>query len=101
MDNDDKPIGIVLSRRDALKVLGFGSAALLVSFLAPEITNILTPSPGTGPTPPLTSSTQASSTSTALSCVVRPELTIGPYFVDDQLNRSDIRSEPSDGSIKE
>jgi len=33
--------------------------------------------------------------------VVRPELTIGPYFVDNQLNRSDIRSEPSDNSIKE
>jgi protocatechuate 3,4-dioxygenase beta subunit len=33
--------------------------------------------------------------------VVRPELTIGPYFVDEQLNRSDIRSEPSDNSVKE
>jgi protocatechuate 3,4-dioxygenase beta subunit len=32
---------------------------------------------------------------------VRPELTIGPYFVDGQLNRSDIRSEPSDNSVKE
>ena len=33
--------------------------------------------------------------------MVRPELTIGPYFVDEQLNRSDIRSEPSDGSVSE
>jgi protocatechuate 3,4-dioxygenase beta subunit len=33
--------------------------------------------------------------------VVRPELTIGPYFVDEQLNRSDIRTEPSDNSVKE
>src|SRR5262245_49847970 len=99
MDNDDKPIGIVLSRRDALKVLGFGSAALLVSCIAPEVTDILTPVPGTDPTATLASATQATS-STALSCVVRPELTIGPYFVDNQLNRSDIRSEPSDGSIK-
>ena len=101
MDNDDKPIGIVLSRRDALKVLGFGSAALLVSCIAPDVTDILTPTPGTDPTSTLAPSTQAPATRAALSCVVRPELTIGPYFVDDQLNRSDIRSEPLDGSIRE
>ena len=33
--------------------------------------------------------------------MVRPELTEGPYFVDEQLERSDIRTEPSDGSVKE
>ncbi|MBC7812627.1 MAG: intradiol ring-cleavage dioxygenase, partial [Burkholderiales bacterium] len=35
------------------------------------------------------------------ACIVRPELTEGPYFVDGQLNRSDIRIDPSDDSIKE
>jgi protocatechuate 3,4-dioxygenase beta subunit len=35
------------------------------------------------------------------ACVVRPEQTEGPYFVDEMLNRSDIRSDPSDGSVKE
>jgi protocatechuate 3,4-dioxygenase beta subunit len=34
------------------------------------------------------------------SCVVRPEQTEGPYFVDEHLNRSDIRSDPSDGRVK-
>jgi protocatechuate 3,4-dioxygenase beta subunit len=34
-------------------------------------------------------------------CIVRPEQTEGPYFVDDRLNRSNIRSDPSDGSVKE
>jgi protocatechuate 3,4-dioxygenase beta subunit len=34
------------------------------------------------------------------SCVVRPEMTEGPFFVDERLNRSDIRSDPSDGSIR-
>src|SRR5437773_1702569 len=34
------------------------------------------------------------------SCVVRPEQTEGPYFVDERLNRSDIRSEPSTGVLK-
>jgi protocatechuate 3,4-dioxygenase beta subunit len=34
-------------------------------------------------------------------CIVRPEQTEGPYFVDERLNRSDIRTDPSDGSMKE
>jgi protocatechuate 3,4-dioxygenase beta subunit len=32
--------------------------------------------------------------------MVRPEQTEGPYFVDEELNRSDIRTDPSDGSTK-
>lgn len=33
-------------------------------------------------------------------CVVRPEQTEGPYFVDTRLNRSDIRSDPArDGAV--
>lgn len=67
--------------------------ALLASCAAPN---------GTSTVIPVTGSTQAlSATGAALDCVVRPELTIGPYFVDGQLNRSDIRSEPSDNSVKE
>jgi protocatechuate 3,4-dioxygenase beta subunit len=34
------------------------------------------------------------------SCVVRPALTEGPYFVDERLNRSDLRSDPGDGSVR-
>ena len=34
------------------------------------------------------------------ACVVRPEQTEGPYFVDEKLNRSDIRVDPSDKTIK-
>jgi len=93
MDSDDKPVGQILSRKDALKLFGIGSAAAFLAACAPETTSTLVPT---------VSSTQISSrTSPALDCVVRPELTIGPYFVDDQLNRSDIRSEPSDNSVKE
>jgi protocatechuate 3,4-dioxygenase beta subunit len=40
-------------------------------------------------------------TATTPSCVVRPQQTEGPYFVDEKLNRSDIRSDPSDGSVKQ
>ncbi|MBI1826583.1 MAG: intradiol ring-cleavage dioxygenase [Planctomycetes bacterium] len=35
-----------------------------------------------------------------LPCVSRPAVTQGPYFVDERLNRSDIRSDPSDGSLQ-
>ena len=93
MDSDDKPIGQILSRKEVLKLFGIGGAAALLAACAPDATSTLVPT---------VSSTQvSSSSSTALDCVVRPELTIGPYFVDDQLNRSDIRSEPSDNSVKE
>ncbi|MGH9936851.1 MAG: hypothetical protein ACREAM_11435 [Blastocatellia bacterium] len=36
----------------------------------------------------------------SLVCVVRPALTEGPYFVDERLNRSDIRSDPSNNTVK-
>ncbi len=35
------------------------------------------------------------------ACVPTPEQTEGPYFVDEHLNRSDLRSDPSTGAIKE
>jgi protocatechuate 3,4-dioxygenase beta subunit len=35
------------------------------------------------------------------ACVVRPEQTEGPYFVDERLNRADLRLDPTDGSIKD
>ena len=83
MDSDDNPVGQILSRRDALKLLGVGSAALFTWSTVPGLRH---------------RSGASSITQTPLSCVVRPELAIGPYFVDDQLNRSDIRFEPADGS---
>lgn len=88
LHDDDKPVGRILSRREVLALLGGAGTALLA---------------GTGLTRlALAQTTTPTATSTALpSCIVRPALTEGPYFVDDQLNRSDIRIEPSDGSMKE
>lgn len=34
------------------------------------------------------------------TCVVKPGQADGPYFVDERLNRSDIRSDPTDNSVK-
>jgi protocatechuate 3,4-dioxygenase beta subunit len=84
---DDRPIGRVLTRREALAVLGAGGVTLLFGCGAASAT-----------TDDSTLATGASAS--ASSCVVRPALTQGPYFVDEKLNRSDIRSDPSDGSIR-
>ena len=47
------------------------------------------------------SSTSSSSTaSTNAQCVVTPALTEGPYFVDEMLNRSDIRTDPATGTAR-
>lgn len=81
MEDDDKPIGQLLSRRNALRLLGIGGAAVLAT------------STGLG--------VEASTIRSALGCVVRPELTIGPYFVDDQFNRSDIRYDLRENNISE
>lgn len=86
MENDDRPVGQILSRRDALKLLGIGSAAFLAACASPAETSALL-------------STNQSAVSPAVDCVVRPELTIGPYFVDDQLNRSDIRYDPLEDNV--
>lgn len=34
------------------------------------------------------------------SCIVRPEQTEGPYFVDEKLDRADIRVDPTDDSVR-
>jgi uncharacterized protein (TIGR03437 family) len=33
-------------------------------------------------------------------CILSPEMTEGPYWVDERLNRSDIRSDSSSGTVK-
>jgi len=89
--DDDKPIGRVLSRREVLAWLGGAGAAMVVGTGFTKIT--LSQVMGTA--------TPVATETTVPACVVRPELTEGPYFVDDQLNRSDIRIDPSDESVKE
>ncbi|MGH7525084.1 MAG: intradiol ring-cleavage dioxygenase [Gemmatimonadales bacterium] len=72
-------MGRVLTCREALALLGATGALLALGC-----------SNATGTEDPGTS-----------SCVVRPELTEGPYYVDEDLNRSDIRLDPSDGTVRE
>ena len=47
------------------------------------------------------SPTEATSSGSGTACVVRPQQTEGPYFVDEKLNRSDIRTDPSNGKVSD
>jgi protocatechuate 3,4-dioxygenase beta subunit len=67
-----------LSRREALALIGASGAVLLTGAL---------PAHGAAP-------------AAAPSCVARPQQTEGPFFVEEGLNRSDIRSDPGSGAIK-
>jgi protocatechuate 3,4-dioxygenase beta subunit len=65
------------SRRKALALLGAATAVVM----------------------PLALSARAQSRSTP-ACVVRPAQTEGPYFVEERLERSDIRFDPKSGTAK-
>lgn len=93
--DDDRPIGKILTRREVLVLLG-GSA--LVAACAPI--GAPTSSTATGGVPTAQAIAAGSAPAALPSCVVRPALTEGPYFVDEKLNRSDIRSDPATNTTK-
>jgi protocatechuate 3,4-dioxygenase beta subunit len=98
IDDDDRPIGRILTRREALAILGTGVGGLIVVACAP--TAISTLAPGASST--ATSSAPGSSAGASLpSCIVKPELTEGPYFVDEKIERSDIRSDSNSGTVEQ
>jgi protocatechuate 3,4-dioxygenase beta subunit len=63
----------MLTRREVVALLGLSGAGLLAPRAA-------------GAQPP--------------ACVVRPQQTEGPYYVDERLDRSDIRSDPRSGEVR-
>ena len=80
MTDEDRPAGHLLSRREVMAFLGAtGVTWLMAGSLFPRWAVAGTIGP---------------------SCVVRPEQSEGPYFVDERLNRSDIRSDPTDGRVR-
>ena len=79
MTDEDRSSGPLLSRREIVAFLGAtGMAWLMIGSLNPR---------------------QAVAGALGPSCVARPEQTEGPYFVDERLHRSDIRSDPTDGRV--
>jgi len=103
LDNDDAQVGRILSRREILALLGGSSVALLAA-CAPGALTPASPTPTatqTGAATTAAAATPAASSATVLpSCIVRPALTEGPYFVDEKLARSDIRSDPGTGAVR-
>src|SRR5688500_11568047 len=77
--NEESPAIHILNRREMLVLVGATAAATLASC-------------GRGASGPYTQTTVA-------GCHVSPEQTEGPYFVDENLNRSDIRQDPADNSV--
>jgi uncharacterized protein (TIGR03437 family) len=107
-----RTFGRLLSRRETLHLMGGAGVTAFVGSRGGDnrgnplflLTGETVPQPGlpgelqsvlfaTSPVP----MTRATET---LACVARPALTEGPYFVDERLNRSDIRSDPGNASVK-
>jgi protocatechuate 3,4-dioxygenase beta subunit len=159
MDNDDRQLGHILSRREILALFGTAGLTMLAA-CAPGQTSTAQPTsaasqapaaatamattatsaattptatraataaatatsataaaaaptaaatatgvPATMTTAPtaITAATQAAAASTSVvvpSCIVRPEVTEGPYYVAEELNRADVRSDPGSGTVK-
>ena len=80
-DYEEEPTAIhILNRREMLVLMGATATALLAGC-------------GGGRFGPYIQTTVA-------GCLVSPEQTEGPYFVDEKLNRPDIRQDPSDGFVR-
>ena len=79
MHNDDHPVGRSLTRRELVALFGGSAAIAAVS----QRTAGQAPVAAFDQLPP--------------DCVAQPQQTEGPFFVDEQLQRSDIRSDPATG----
>ncbi len=84
--DDDLPVGRLLTRREMLTVLGSAGAAAVTI--------------GAGFTALAQTSTPSATATRIPTCVVSPALTEGPYFIDEMLERVDIRIDPNDESVK-
>ncbi|HYO47312.1 MAG TPA: intradiol ring-cleavage dioxygenase [Gemmatimonadota bacterium] len=81
MKSDDETVGRVLTRREILTMLGATGVLWLARCSEPG------------------SIAKSAAGEVASGCVVKPQLTAGPYFVDGALERSDIRADPATGEV--
>ena len=110
VDDDDRLIGRILTRREVLALIGVGGVAATLAACAPGSTGAAsagasaanggaaTAGASAGASP---DASVAASAGTLPTCVVVPELTEGPYYVDVNLERSDIRPNTADGAVAE
>ncbi len=86
MHDDDGTIGRILSRRQALGLLGVLG---LTSIAGKRVHD------GRAMPPVIDATGQG------VNCVVRPAQTLGPYFVDERLDRRDVRTDPGTSAARE
>lgn len=108
--DDDAPVGHVLTRREVFALLAGAGAALVVGAgsAAAAPVRLLSglgrpaaaPDAAANGLVPAAAAPQVTATPLP-ACIVRPAQTEGPYFVDERLNRSDIRTDPGTGQIRE
>jgi len=84
-----------LSRRDLLGFAAKGAASVFVSqsllaSCAAAANGVTDTAASSGTTTPTTGNS---------SCILTASLTEGPFFVDEKLNRSDIRTDPATGAV--
>jgi protocatechuate 3,4-dioxygenase beta subunit len=89
----ESPARARLSRRDLLGFAANGAASVVVS------QSVLLACAAGAASATDTSSTLTSGTPAGSSCVLTAALTEGPFFVDEKLNRSDIRTDPGSGAV--
>ncbi|GHF57006.1 protocatechuate 3,4-dioxygenase beta subunit [Deinococcus metalli] len=94
-DTDDELVGSILSRRRALRLLGLGGGAL--SLAAGGVLAQRAGGPSTGGA--AGSSAGPGGGSGLPGCVVRPALTEGPYFVESEPRRADLRKDTTTGTV--
>ncbi|MEP6638369.1 MAG: intradiol ring-cleavage dioxygenase [Chloroflexota bacterium] len=109
-DDDDRLVGRVLSRREVLALMGTASIAVVAVACAPgsaERGGVSASASATATGSPAASAGATAAASPVVvasglpSCVVVPELTEGPYYVNENLDRSDIRIDTADGSVSD
>jgi protocatechuate 3,4-dioxygenase beta subunit len=76
--SDSSCLGRLLTRREVLALIGVSGAAFFTR----------------------TAPARAQTGGALASCVARPQQTEGPFFVDEALDRSDIRADPKSGELK-
>jgi protocatechuate 3,4-dioxygenase beta subunit len=106
VDQDDVQIGSVLSRREVLVLFGAVGTAAALAACAPGASSSGRASAAASASAGASAATgaapgAASAIAVLPLCIVRPAETEGPYFVDEKLNRSDIRPDPSTGAVSE
>ncbi|MDF5706927.1 MAG: intradiol ring-cleavage dioxygenase [Nostoc sp. S4] len=88
MKNNNRQLARIFRRRDVLALFRAAGTAILVVGCIPRKSSLAVPAPS------------VVNYATLPACIVSPEQTEGPYFVDEKLNRSDIRSDPTNALVK-